>query len=201
MICCESSVWWILVICCESSMLWILIIYCESSIILILIICCESMMLWILVICCESSMLWILMICLWIQYVVNPNDILWIQYDINPDDMWRIQYVVWYAVNSLHCESWATSMWKKSSWILVLQNSQQPFPPFFSFPISNNMKILVTWWITRTWASYQIRKVAGCASAGNVIPATVYKGNRYSAIPACITARASRTCRDACRDR
>ena len=28
-----------------------------------------------------------------------------------------------------------------------------------------------------------------------------FKGNRQSAIPACITARAWRTCRDACRDR
>ena len=32
-------------------------------------------------------------------------------------------------------------------------------------------------------------------------PATDFKGNRYLAIPACITARASRTCRDACQDR
>ena len=53
-------------------------------------------------------------------------------------------------------------------------------------------------------ASYQIRKFAGyaCAgNAGNVFPATDFNGNRYLAIPACITARASRTCRDACRDR
>ena len=32
-------------------------------------------------------------------------------------------------------------------------------------------------------------------------PAADFKGNRYLAIPACIMARASRTCRDACRDR
>ena len=55
------------------------------------------------------------------------------------------------------------------------------------------------------WASYQIRKIADCAcarNAGNVFPHTAdFKGNRYLAIPACITARASRTCRDACRDR
>ena len=37
--------------------------------------------------------------------------------------------------------------------------------------------------------------------AGNVFPATDVKGNHYIAIPACITARAWRTCRDACRDR
>ena len=53
------------------------------------------------------------------------------------------------------------------------------------------------------WASYQIRKIAGCAyagNAGNVFPATDFKGNRQLAIPACITAREWRTCRDACRD-
>ena len=45
-------------------------------------------------------------------------------------------------------------------------------------------------------ASYQIRKLAGCACAGNagsVFPATDFS---WLAIPACITARASRTCRD-----
>ena len=36
---------------------------------------------------------------------------------------------------------------------------------------------------------------------GTFSPAADFKGNRLSAIPACITARASRTCRDACRDR
>ena len=54
------------------------------------------------------------------------------------------------------------------------------------------------------WASCQIRKIAGCAcagNAGNVSPAADFKGNSQLAIPACITARASRTCRDACRDR
>ena len=48
-----------------------------------------------------------------------------------------------------------------------------------------------------SWASYQIRKIAGCAcvgNAGNIFPATDFKGNRWLAIPACITARASRTC-------
>ena len=41
--------------------------------------------------------------------------------------------------------------------------------------------------------SYQIRKTAGCAcaeNAGNVFPATDFKGNHQSVIPACITARA-----------
>ena len=53
-------------------------------------------------------------------------------------------------------------------------------------------------------ASYQIRKVAGCAcagKAGNVFPATDFKGNRWLTIPPFITARVSRTCREACRDR
>ena len=56
----------------------------------------------------------------------------------------------------------------------------------------------------RPWTSYQIHEIAGCAcaeNAGNVFPATDFKGNRWLAIPTCITARASRTCRDACQDR
>ena len=51
-----------------------------------------------------------------------------------------------------------------------------------------------------SWASYQIHKIAGCAcagNAGNVFPAAEFNGNRELAIPACITARASRACRDA----
>ena len=54
------------------------------------------------------------------------------------------------------------------------------------------------------WASCQIRKIAGCAcagNAGNVFPSTDFKVYWLLAIPACITARASSTCRDACRDR
>ena len=54
------------------------------------------------------------------------------------------------------------------------------------------------------WTSYHMRKIVGCAcaeNAENVFPATDFNGNRYLAIPACITVRASRTCRDACRDR
>ena len=53
-------------------------------------------------------------------------------------------------------------------------------------------------------ASCQTRKIASCAcagNAGNVFPATDFKRNRLLAIPACITARASRTCRDSCPDR
>ena len=43
------------------------------------------------------------------------------------------------------------------------------------------------------WASWQIRKIAGCAcaeNAGNVFPSTAFKGNRLLAIPAWITSRA-----------
>ena len=36
---------------------------------------------------------------------------------------------------------------------------------------------------------------------GTFSPAADFKGNRWLAIPTCITARAWRTCRDACRDR
>ena len=53
------------------------------------------------------------------------------------------------------------------------------------------------------WASYQIRKIAGCACAGNAgngFSVTDFKGNPLLAIPACIMARASCTFRDACRD-
>ena len=60
-----------------------------------------------------------------------------------------------------------------------------------------------SWGHQRRWASYQIRKIAGstCArNAGNVFPATDFTGNSQLTIPACITARASRTCCDACRD-
>ena len=54
-----------------------------------------------------------------------------------------------------------------------------------------------------SWASNHIRKIAGCAcagNAGNFFPATrnFFPG---LAIPICITARAWRTCRDAFRDR
>ena len=61
-----------------------------------------------------------------------------------------------------------------------------------------------TYFVNREWVSYRIRKIAGCACAGNarnVFLATDFKGNRQLAIPACITARVSHTCRNACRER
>ena len=54
-------------------------------------------------------------------------------------------------------------------------------------------------WMPIPWASCQIRKIVGCAcagNAGNVLPDT-----HGLVIPTCITARAWRTCRDACRGR
>ena len=48
------------------------------------------------------------------------------------------------------------------------------------------------------WASYQIRKIAGCACAG--MPGTFFTSTEFKAILAYITARASRTRRCACRD-
>ena len=52
---------------------------------------------------------------------------------------------------------------------------------------------------TTPWASCQIRKIVGCACAGNA--GNVFPSHRGLAIPTCITARAWRTCRAACRDR
>ena len=48
------------------------------------------------------------------------------------------------------------------------------------------------------WASYQRRKIVGCSCAG---PIGTFSRHRGLAIPPCIATRASRTCRDACRDR
>ena len=50
-----------------------------------------------------------------------------------------------------------------------------------------------------SWASFQIRKIVGCACAGK--SGTFFACHRGLAIPICITACDSRTCRDACRDR
>ena len=54
--------------------------------------------------------------------------------------------------------------------------------------------------------SYQIRKTAGCACAGNAgkccfFSAADFNVNSWLAIPACITARMWRTCRNSCRGR
>ena len=49
------------------------------------------------------------------------------------------------------------------------------------------------------YAKLQVAHAPGMP--GTFSPAADFEGNRYLAIPACITARAWRTCRDACRDR
>ena len=54
------------------------------------------------------------------------------------------------------------------------------------------------WPLTR-YVKLQVAHAPGMP--GKFFPAAVFKGNRKSAIRACITARAWRTCRDACRDR
>ena len=60
--------------------------------------------------------------------------------------------------------------------------------------------ILVVWhnMILLAWDSYQIRKLARAHAPG--MPES-FPRHRGLAIPTCITARASRTCRGACRDR
>ena len=58
---------------------------------------------------------------------------------------------------------------------------------------------IITLWCLASWASYQIRKIArgACAgNVGNVFRATDFKGKLV--ILACITTRTSRSCRDAC---
>ena len=57
-------------------------------------------------------------------------------------------------------------------------------------------RIILFAWFLFPWASYQIRKIAGCACAGS----RTFPRHRRLAIPICITARAWRTCRDAFRD-
>ena len=82
-----------------------------------------------------------------------------------------------------------------------------------------NAILIVVWWIDTCpitkkhafilgsyveWTTYQMRKIAGCTctgNTGNVFAATDFKVTRQLAITACVTARACRTCRDACRDR
>ena len=55
-----------------------------------------------------------------------------------------------------------------------------------------------------TWTSYQIRKIADCACAGKAgkrFPCHRLQRKLLVSDPACMTSRASRTYRDACRDR
>ena len=65
-----------------------------------------------------------------------------------------------------------------------------------------------SWWTESEMSSHgplaryvKIRVAHAPGMPGTFSPAANFKGNYYIAIPACITARAWRTCRDACRDR
>ena len=93
-------------------------------------------------------------------------------------------------------------------WRAIIQHSPAKFGHFtsisynrasYSLLFNSHNKSLAYNWL-RAWASCQIRKIVGCAcagNAGNVFPASNLTGNRYLANPACITARALRTCRAA----
>ena len=96
--------------------------------------------------------------------------------------------------NLKHFPLW--TMWQ--FWAHIVGSAWQDTLLCQTWPIET-----VVWESYPTVASCQIYKVAGCAcagNAGNVFPATDFKGNRELAIPACITARAWSTCRDAYRN-
>ena len=86
-----------------------------------------------------------------------------------------------------------------------------PTPSGLPIPVTNKIQNAIQykdrspdWWclvhgpLTR-YAKLQVAHAPGMP--GTFSPAADFEGNRYLAIPACITARAWRTCRDACRDR
>ena len=86
------------------------------------------------------------------------------------------------------------------NWVYEYNRNQNIFVLLTSVIAWRNHHSDVTW---PSWASYQISNIAGCACAGNaenVFPRRLQRKLLVSD-PACITARASRTCRDACRDR
>ena len=99
----------------------------------------------------------------------------------------------WLITSEIHCQSPEidlTRFKKQIAWkLLIWKHFIHCQLLGVSCEYVDGCKTVVT-----TWASYQIRKIAGCAcagNAGNVFPATDFKGNRGLAIPACITA-----CRD-----
>ena len=71
-----------------------------------------------------------------------------------------------------------------------------------SLPV-HHLNILIVWLLRHgpltRYAKLQVAHAPGMP--GTFPPAADFEGNRYLAIPACITARAWRTCRDACRGR
>ena len=87
--------------------------------------------------------------------------------------MLKISILYWYGFEHYNCG--ITVAFPMGQWVNTFEKRENMGVPLI------------------TWASCQIRKIAGCACAGNA-------GNGL-AIPTCITARAWRTCRDACRDR
>ena len=113
-----------------------------------------------------------------------------------------VQAITWTDADLLRRKCiWKWHLWKccLSCWGVITSSS----PVCGLFPMITD--IIRQWTTASEWAFYQIRKIAGCAcdaNAGNVFPVTTDpKGNRQLAILVCITTRASRTCRDACRDR
>ena len=70
-------------------------------------------------------------------------------------------------------------------------------------PVYEELNKLLPWGLRHgTLTRYVKLQVAHAPGMpGTFPPAADFKENRLLAIPACITARASRTCRDACRDR
>ena len=86
---------------------------------------------------------------------------------------------------SSHSNTKATSLRQANSpWIKSYYIPSQILPPYG--PLTRCVKL-------------QVAHAPGMP--GTFSPAADFKGNRKLAIPACITARAWRTCRDACRDR
>ena len=80
----------------------------------------------------------------------------------------------------------------KQSWGSLFETLSHPLWRHFNVPYQYHGPL------TR-YVKLQVAHAPGMP--GTFSPAAYFKGNRWLAIPACITARAWRTCRDACRDR
>ena len=108
-------------------------------------------------------------------------------------------YFLWFRKNRDCADGWQLSLWI-TRW------------PAYAYLTHSMLLLLIAWrrkdqmWIcsllygplTR-YVKLQVAHAPGMP--GTFSPAADFKGNRWLAIPACITARAWRTCRDACRDR
>ena len=92
---------------------------------------------------------------------------------------WQIKTHHWYAENIfLHAHTYARTC------------SHETMRPVLS------RTCMVCLQRKQLWASYQIPKIAGCTCAGNA--GNLFPATDLLAIPACITTRASCTCRDTC---